>query len=53
MRRALSLAVAGVIAVSLGIFGSAALASTLTGSAAEAADSVKDSERQPSVYGTR
>ncbi|MDO3703574.1 hypothetical protein Q3W71_18060 [Micromonospora sp. C28SCA-DRY-2] len=64
MRSALSLVLAGVIAVALGVFGSVALATTLTGTSSSEAAKAEQAARsgsgggngganQPLVYGTR
>ncbi|MER5336555.1 hypothetical protein ACIBTZ_24895 [Micromonospora sp. NPDC049460] len=64
MRSALSLVLAGVIAVALGVFGSVALATTLTGTSSSEAAKAEQSARtssdggsgganKPLVYGAR
>lgn len=53
MRGALSLVLAGVVAVTLGVLGSVALVTSLTGSSAEAVKTVGHTDTKPSVYGTR
>ncbi|MBQ1076457.1 hypothetical protein AB0J85_20760 [Micromonospora echinofusca] len=64
MRSALSLVLAGVIAVALGVFGSVALATTLTGTSSSEAAKAEQAARtssdggsgganKPLVYGTR
>jgi hypothetical protein len=53
MRGTLSLVMAGVIAVTLGVLGSVALASSLTGSSTEAVQSVNDADTVPGAYGAR
>ena len=56
MRGTLSLVLAGVIAVSLGVLGSVALASSLTGTSPTEAASVvdaNDADALPGAYGAR